>query len=40
MDKVNIIEPWASPDDWWFWLLLPITGLLWVFGALIDWLMP
>lgn len=39
MEKVNIMELWASPSDWWFWVLLPYTGLLWLYGALIDLLM-
>lgn len=38
MDKGNFLDDWASPNDWWFWLLLPLSGPLWLLGTLIDWL--
>ncbi len=36
MDPKNFVEDFVSPDDWWFWLLLPITGPLWLLGELLD----
>jgi len=26
----------ADPGEWWFWLLLPITGPLWLIGELLE----
>jgi hypothetical protein len=36
METKNFLNDWAQPDDWWFWVLFPITIPLWLLGALID----
>ena len=35
MDK-NVFEDYFNPDDYWFWLLLPITAPLWMLGWFVD----
>ncbi len=28
----NIFSDYFNPGDLWFWMLLPLTGPLWLFG--------
>ncbi len=32
----NLFGDFVSPDDWWFWVLIPITGPLWLIGQILD----
>jgi len=31
----NIFSNFVDPSDWWFWLLIPITGPLWLIGEIL-----
>jgi hypothetical protein len=31
----NLFSDWADPGEWWFWLLIPITGTLWIIGEIL-----
>jgi hypothetical protein len=32
----NILTDWVDVGDWWFWLLIPITGPLWIVGEILS----
>jgi len=31
----NLFDDFVDAGDWWFWLLIPITGPLWLIGEIL-----